>query len=167
MATKATLPEKPMGGIHFKMTLNGVSGEIRLRKVVKEPHVNLSNYVTKNRTHKEFLESDSHSTPVWPDFCKGVKIYPFSSEIIFGQLHRHLAVFFWSHCSYLSLWEKALWLDVASQVMNHKALIWHFLMRLAFKYLLSTFLVYFCLFFASTGTIKIRSRDHPYNVLII
>ena len=52
------------------------------------------------------------SESVWPDlaiylpksptfldnFCKGVKIYNFSSEIIFGQLFRHLAIFFWSHC---------------------------------------------------------------------
>ena len=27
------------------------------------------------------------------NFCKGVKIYHFSSEIIFGQLYRHLAIF--------------------------------------------------------------------------
>ena len=32
-------------------------------------------------------------------FCKGVKIYPFSSEIILGNFYRHLAIFFWSHCS--------------------------------------------------------------------
>ena len=27
------------------------------------------------------------------NFCKGVKIFHFSSEIIFGQLYRHLATF--------------------------------------------------------------------------
>ena len=33
------------------------------------------------------------------NFCKVVKIYHISSEIIFGQLlYRHLAIFFWSHC---------------------------------------------------------------------
>ena len=31
------------------------------------------------------------------NFCKGVKIYHFSSEIIFGQLYRHLAIFIWAH----------------------------------------------------------------------
>ena len=34
-------------------------------------------------------------------FCKGVKICHFSSEIIFVQLYRHLANFFWSHCTAL------------------------------------------------------------------
>ena len=29
------------------------------------------------------------------NFCKGVKIYHFSSEIIFGQLFRQLATFYW------------------------------------------------------------------------
>ena len=32
------------------------------------------------------------------NFCKGVKIIHFSSEIIFGQLYRHLVIFIWSHC---------------------------------------------------------------------
>ena len=31
------------------------------------------------------------------NFCKGVKIYHFSSEIIFGQLLQTLAIFIWSH----------------------------------------------------------------------
>ena len=31
------------------------------------------------------------------NFCKGVKIFNFSSEIIFGQLLWNLAIFFWSH----------------------------------------------------------------------
>ena len=32
------------------------------------------------------------------NFCKGVKIIHFSSEIIFGQLFfRHLVIFIWSH----------------------------------------------------------------------
>ena len=34
------------------------------------------------------------------NFCKGVKIYHISSEIIFGNFHRHLAIFVWSHCSW-------------------------------------------------------------------
>ena len=32
------------------------------------------------------------------NFCKGVKIIHFTSEIIFGQLYRHLATFYWPHC---------------------------------------------------------------------
>ena len=67
-----------------------------------------------------------HQPPVWPDwviywtlcnflkplatinlpdlptflgnFCKGVKIYHFCSEIIFGQLLKIFGDFFWSHC---------------------------------------------------------------------
>ena len=35
------------------------------------------------------------------DFCKGVKIFNFSSEIILGNLYRHLATFFWSHWTWL------------------------------------------------------------------
>ena len=31
------------------------------------------------------------------NFCVGDKIYHFSSEIIFGNFYRHLAIFFWSH----------------------------------------------------------------------
>ena len=31
------------------------------------------------------------------NFCKGVKIFNFSCEIIFGQFFIHLAIFFWSH----------------------------------------------------------------------
>ena len=33
------------------------------------------------------------------NFCNGVKIFNFSSDIIFGQIYRHLATFYWSHCS--------------------------------------------------------------------
>ena len=33
------------------------------------------------------------------NFCKGVKIFRFSSEIIFGQLCRHFGIFYRSHCS--------------------------------------------------------------------
>ena len=36
------------------------------------------------------------STTFLGNFCEGVKIFHFSSEIIFGQ---HLAIFFWSRCS--------------------------------------------------------------------
>ena len=32
------------------------------------------------------------------NFCKCVKIFHYSSEIIFGQFYRHLATFYWSHC---------------------------------------------------------------------
>ena len=32
------------------------------------------------------------------NFCKGVKLFNISSEIIFGQFYRHLATFYWSHC---------------------------------------------------------------------
>ena len=35
-------------------------------------------------------------------FCKGVKIYHFSSEIIFRQLLYTFGNFFWSHCSHQS-----------------------------------------------------------------
>ena len=31
-------------------------------------------------------------------FCKSVKIVHFTREILFGQLYRHLATFYWSHC---------------------------------------------------------------------
>ena len=36
------------------------------------------------------------------NFCKGVKIINFSSEIILGNFDRHLAIFYWSHCSHLT-----------------------------------------------------------------
>ena len=32
------------------------------------------------------------------NFCKGVKIFQSSSEIILGNFYRHLAIFFCSHC---------------------------------------------------------------------
>ena len=41
----------------------------------------------------------SNSPTFLGDFCKDVKIYHFSGEIIFGHFYRHLAIFFWSHCS--------------------------------------------------------------------
>ena len=31
------------------------------------------------------------------NFCIGIKIFIFSSEIILGNFYRHLAIFFWSH----------------------------------------------------------------------
>ena len=34
------------------------------------------------------------------NFCKSVKIYHFSSEIILGNFCRLLAIFFWLHCSW-------------------------------------------------------------------
>ena len=33
------------------------------------------------------------------NFCKGVKIYHFSSEIMFGQALQTFGDFFWSHCT--------------------------------------------------------------------
>ena len=33
----------------------------------------------------------------WGNFCKGVKIYHFSSKIILGNFYRLLAIFIWSH----------------------------------------------------------------------
>ena len=71
--------------------------------------------VTLNDTHCRFC-------PVWPDwaiyctsdnfskpvariilpkfsvkFCKGAKIFHYSSEIFLGNFYRHLATFYWSH----------------------------------------------------------------------
>ena len=37
------------------------------------------------------------SPTFWGNFCKGVKIFNISREIIFRQLFRNLAIFFWSH----------------------------------------------------------------------
>ena len=37
------------------------------------------------------------------NFCKSVKIFHFSREIVFGQFCRHLATFYWSHCLQRSL----------------------------------------------------------------
>ena len=36
------------------------------------------------------------------NFCKEVKIYHFSSEIILGNFYRYLAIFFWSLCCWRS-----------------------------------------------------------------
>ena len=36
------------------------------------------------------------------NFCKGIKMFHFSSEINFGQLYRTLLTFFWSRCSWTS-----------------------------------------------------------------
>ena len=55
-----------------------------------------------------FLTLGNHSKPLASinlpksptllgNFCKGVKIYHFSSEIIFGQLLKTFGDFFWSH----------------------------------------------------------------------
>ena len=35
------------------------------------------------------------------NFCKGVKIFHFSSEINFGQLFKTFGNFFWSHCEWV------------------------------------------------------------------
>ena len=37
------------------------------------------------------------STTFLSNFCKGVKIFNFSSEIILGNFYGHLATFHWSH----------------------------------------------------------------------
>ena len=37
-------------------------------------------------------------------FCKGVKIYHLSREIILGNFYRHLAIFFWSHWAPAQTW---------------------------------------------------------------
>ena len=42
------------------------------------------------------------------NFCKGVKIYHFSGEIIFGSFYRHLAIFFWLHWPYLKKTERKI-----------------------------------------------------------
>ena len=76
---------------------------------------------------KTFSRIVSFSLPVWPDvaifctlsnflkplatinltksptfsdnFCKGVKIFHFLVKSFLGNFYRHLAIFFWSHCS--------------------------------------------------------------------
>ena len=40
------------------------------------------------------------------NFCEGVKIYHFSSEIIFGNFCRYLAIFFSGHTAYESKFPK-------------------------------------------------------------
>ena len=40
------------------------------------------------------------------NFCKVVEIFHFCSEIIFGQLYRNLATFYFSHCCLSTLWPK-------------------------------------------------------------
>ena len=39
------------------------------------------------------------SSTFFCNFCKGVKIYHFLVKSFFGNFYRHLAIFFWSHCS--------------------------------------------------------------------
>ena len=55
------------------------------------------------------------------NFCKGVKIYCFSSEIISGNFCRHLAIFFWSHwCQYcVSLPHKMVYLGTYAPIINY------------------------------------------------
>ena len=45
------------------------------------------------------LANDHELQTFLGNFCKGVKIYHFYSEIILGNFYRHLAIFIWSHCS--------------------------------------------------------------------
>ena len=37
---------------------------------------------------------------IFGNFCKGVKIFHFSNGFILGNFYRHLATFYWSHCSH-------------------------------------------------------------------
>ena len=50
---------------------------------------------------KPLATTNSPKSPTFlGNFCKGFKIFHFSSQIIFGQ---HLAIFFWSHCLSVSI----------------------------------------------------------------
>ena len=40
---------------------------------------------------------------IFGNFCKGVKMFQFSSEIILSILYRHLATFYWSHWSQVTI----------------------------------------------------------------
>ena len=42
----------------------------------------------------------SKSLPFLGNFCKGVKNFNFSGEIILGNFYRHLATFYQSHCQF-------------------------------------------------------------------
>ena len=49
---------------------------------------------------KNYFVQNSH---ILRQFFKGLKIYHFYSEIIYRQLYKHLAIFFWSHWIRLTL----------------------------------------------------------------
>ena len=48
------------------------------------------------------------------NFCKGVKIYHISSEIILGNFYKHLAIFVWSHCLRAGWHCLLTWISLAS-----------------------------------------------------
>ena len=55
-------------------------------------------YWTLGNFAKPLTAINLHKSSVFlGNFCKGVKIFNFSSGIIFGQLYRHLVTFYWSH----------------------------------------------------------------------
>ena len=56
-------------------------------------------YCTLGNFFKPFATINLPKSPTFlGNFCKGVIIYHFTTEIIFGNFYRHLAIFFWSHC---------------------------------------------------------------------
>ena len=56
-------------------------------------------YCTLDNFSKPVATISLPKSPTFLDnFCKGVKIFHFSSEIIFRNFNRYLATFYWSHC---------------------------------------------------------------------
>ena len=55
----------------------------------------LGNYLDFGQVFKGF--GNNSFAPFLGNFCEGVKIYHFSSDIIFGQLLKTFGNFFWSH----------------------------------------------------------------------
>ena len=55
-------------------------------------------YWTLGNFSKSFSTINLSTSPtLLGNFCKGVKIFDFSSEIILGNIFRHVATFYWSH----------------------------------------------------------------------
>ena len=50
------------------------------------------------------------------NFCKGVKIFPFSSEIILGNFYRHLTTLYWSHWWWL-LRGSSSWFEMSASII--------------------------------------------------
>ena len=60
----------------------------------------LSDLLDFGQLFKAFGNKNLLKSPTFlGNFCKGVKIYHFSSEIIFRELLLTFGNFFWSHCS--------------------------------------------------------------------
>ena len=57
----------------------------------------IGRFILDNFSKPQATINLSESPTFLGNFSKGVKIFNFSSEIIFGQLYRHLAIFYWSH----------------------------------------------------------------------